>query len=203
MSGSTARRPTAHNTTMADLFYVIGASGVGKDSLIDYARQHVPEFAPLVFAHRYITRPADAGGENHIALSEGEFHCRRRMGCFAMSWYSHNTCYGIGIEINQWLAKGLSVIVNGSREYLDEAAKHYPELCPILITADPEQLKLRLLQRGREDESAISKRLTMAQLFDKQTAHPRLERLSNNDNLVEAGKRLLSLLHRGKDQRCG
>lgn len=202
MSGSTARQPIAPNTIMAELFYVIGASGVGKDSLIDYARQHVAEFAPVVFTHRYITRPADAGGENHVALSEREFNCRRRMGCFAMSWYSHGTCYGIGIEINQWLAKGLSVVVNGSREYIDVAAKSYPELRPVLITADPEQLMHRLRARGREDETEISERLAMAQLLDEQTVHPRLERLSNNGSPVTAGERLLSLIQRSQDQQC-
>ncbi len=84
---------------MASLFYLIGASGSGKDSLMDYARQRLQN-RPLLFAHRYITRPSDFNGENHIALSEEEFFQRLHSGLFAMHWHSHGYHYGIGIEID-------------------------------------------------------------------------------------------------------
>lgn len=187
---------------MADLFYVIGASGVGKDSLLDYARRHLREGAPLVFAHRYITRAADAGGENHVALSDLEFELRRRAGCFAMHWHSHDTRYGVGVEIDQWLATGLSVVVNGSREYLDTAAGLYAELRPILVTADADVLAQRLRQRGREDRTRIGERLAMAKALDERTRHPRLERLGNDGSLAESGQRLLALLDADSNQQC-
>ena len=55
---------------MGTLFYVVGASGAGKDSLLAYARAALGGGTPVFFAHRYITRPAEAGGENHVALSK-------------------------------------------------------------------------------------------------------------------------------------
>lgn len=59
------------------LFYVVGASGVGKDTLIRHARDALrPNAHHIVFAHRYITRPVDAGGENPIALTQAEFALR-------------------------------------------------------------------------------------------------------------------------------
>ena len=179
---------------MAELFYIIGASGVGKDSLLNHVRSHIQHHAPVVFAHRYITRPADAGAENHIALSEDEFACRERMGCFAMRWYRHRTCYGIGIEINQWLGKGLNVVVNGSRAYLDQATRKYAELRPVLITAETEILRERLRSRGRETADEIEQRLSRAKQMDEQTRHPRLARISNNGDLAEAGERLIELI---------
>lgn len=179
---------------MAKLFYVIGASGVGKDSLLRYARNHTPMEAGVVFAHRYITREADAGGENHVSLTTDEFAHRLGNGCFAMHWHSHNTWYGIGVEIEQWLARGLNVVVNGSRAYLDTAAGLFPELRPVLITAGEERLRQRLQQRGRENGAQIEERLSLAQRLDRETSHPQLMRISNDGTLEEAGAALIRLL---------
>lgn len=181
---------------MANLFYVIGASGVGKDSLLHFARNNISQNDPVVFTHRYITRPSNAGGENHIALSQREFERRKQLGCFAMSWHSHNNGYGIGIEINQWLAMGLDVVVNGSREYLPYATDLYPTLIPVLISTNPERLRERLINRGREKPAEIEQRLIKAQALD--IDHPRLVTISNDGELGEAGQKLVSLIQ-GKE----
>lgn len=187
---------------MADLFYVIGASGAGKDSLLSYVRSRLDYDAPVLFAHRYITRPPDAGGENHLALSEREFTNRMNRGCFAMQWYSHQTWYGIGTEIDQWLSQGLNVVINGSRTYLDEAVRRYPELTPILITAEFELLRRRLQSRGRESIEQIDQRLQSALQRDTQIEHPRLQRIANNGVLAQAGERLLELILGESSQAC-
>lgn len=56
---------------MGKLIWLMGPSGSGKDSLLTALRQQ--EHAQLLVAHRYITRAANAGSENHVALSEQEF----------------------------------------------------------------------------------------------------------------------------------
>lgn len=179
---------------MAKLFYVIGASGVGKDSLLQYAREQAPEKAPVVFTHRYITRPADAGGENHVALSQDEFERRHEQGCFAMSWQSHQNRYGIGIEIDQWLELGLNVVVNGSRKYLPEADKRYPNLVPVLISTSPALLRERLTARGRETQAEIEARLAQAESLDQQLSRPDLIKIMNDGVLSEAGDQLLAVI---------
>lgn len=143
----------------ARLIYVVGPSGSGKDSLLRYAREKLADDPGVVFAHRYITRPADAGGENHVALTPAEFASRQRNRLFALAWESHGHAYGIGIEINQWLAKGASVVVNGSREYLGEASRRFPELLAVRIDVPAEVLRARLLARGREDAVSVEQRL--------------------------------------------
>lgn len=185
---------------MAELFYIIGASGVGKDSLLDYARNHIAKDAPLVFAHRYITRPADAGYENHIALSETEFQRRLELGCFAMNWDSHGMRYGIDIGINQWLAKGLSVAMNGSRAYLQQALWNYPELRPVLIRVDQSVLRRRLQLRGRETPEEIEQRLERARALDD-LSHPKLVVINNDDDLAQAGEKFMDVLM-GKMRAC-
>ncbi|MDF7659643.1 ribose 1,5-bisphosphokinase [Erwiniaceae bacterium L1_54_6] len=146
---------------MARLIWLTGPSGAGKDSLLNALREAPPE--RLVIAHRYITRPADAGGENHVALSEAEFRRREALGLFALSWQAHGFCYGLGEEIDHWLARGLNVLVNGSRLHLPVAQQRYgSQLLPLVLQVSPEVLAARLRQRGRESEAEIARRLARA-----------------------------------------
>jgi hypothetical protein len=65
----------------------MGPSGSGKDSLLSALRQR--EHPQLLVAHRYITRAANAGSENHIALSEQEFFTRAGQNLLALSWHAN------------------------------------------------------------------------------------------------------------------
>jgi len=175
------------------LLYVIGASGSGKDSLMRHARETLEHDSDVVFAHRYITRPHDAGGENHIALSEAEFDARLARNLFPMHWRSHGMRYALGCELNQWLAKGLTVVMNGSREYLAQASRTHPELIPVLIEVSRDVLRSRLQARGRESAYDIESRLIRAKEFER-LHHPKLLRFSNDAPLDEKGPAFVELL---------
>lgn len=181
------------NNMSGILLYVIGASGSGKDSLMRYARESLAGYSGVVFAHRYITRPHDAGGENHVALSEAEFDARLARNLFSLHWHSHGMRYGIGCELDQWLAKSLIVVVNGSRAYLADASRNYPELTPVLIEVSHDALRSRLHARGRESESGIESRLMRAEEF-KGLHHPKLLCFSNNAALEETGPAFVELI---------
>jgi ribose 1,5-bisphosphokinase len=95
-------------------------------------------------AHRYITRPHNAGCENHIALSEHEFFTRAEQHLFALSWHANNNYYGIGIEIDLWLHAGFDVVANGSRAHLPQAQARYADaLLPICLQVSPAVLRQR------------------------------------------------------------
>jgi ribose 1,5-bisphosphokinase len=177
---------------MPQLFYIVGASGVGKDSLMDYARLRINGSMPVLFAHRYITRPPKEGNENHVYVSPEEFRIRRDKGLFALHWVSHGLYYGIGNEIDSWMQNGFHVVVNGSRQYLPVALHRYPELVTIVIEADPDIIRRRLENRGRETASDIENRIKR---------HPdhwsgALSRISihNNGPLEEGGNALIAAL---------
>lgn len=174
------------------LFYVVGPSGSGKDSLMRYGRERLAADPGVVFAHRYITRPVELHGENHVALTEAEFDARLAAGLFAMYWESHGLRYGIGREINLWLAKGCNVVMNGSREYLPEARSLYPALIAVLVTVSPEVLAGRLRTRGRETEEQIVRRIERARQFPRAGGH--LEVIENDVQLHVAGERFVKLL---------
>ncbi|HEX8963479.1 MAG TPA: phosphonate metabolism protein/1,5-bisphosphokinase (PRPP-forming) PhnN [Rhodocyclaceae bacterium] len=174
------------------IYYIMGASGAGKDSLLDYARDRLAASGGVIFAHRYITRPADAGGENHVALTPTEFAARDRLGCFALSWQAHGLSYGIGWEINFWMQAGVNVVVNGSREYYPAARAAYPDLVGVLIEVSPEAQAARLAARDRETGAALAARLRRAVVAVE--AHPELIRIDNDGPLEAAGARLVDLL---------
>lgn len=175
---------------------MVGASGCGKDSLIDYARQHLNGSEMVFFAHRYITRPPADGRENHIALKREEFLKRLEKGVFAMHWQSYGYHYGIGIEIDHWLAKGCRVVVNGSRSYLPDVKDRYPNLKVIWIDAPPAELKRRLEARGRETAEQIMVRLNRNKKLKKALIGtiPDTITINNNGAIDTAGEMLVKYL---------
>ncbi|MES9846474.1 MAG: phosphonate metabolism protein/1,5-bisphosphokinase (PRPP-forming) PhnN [Candidatus Sedimenticola sp. PURPLELP] len=179
---------------MGRLIYIVGASGAGKDSLIAYVRERFSVLSTkTVFAHRYITRPAAAGGENHVALSSGEFKVREDAGLFSLCWHSHGMGYGIGLELDSWLERGFSAVVNGSRGYLEQAVQRYPDLVPVSIEVSHDVLRSRLLARGRESEAEIEARLLRAQEYRVLKLRG-LRRINNDGALEEAGQQLLGIV---------
>jgi ribose 1,5-bisphosphokinase len=178
------------------LVYLMGPSGSGKDSLLRYAREHLGHESGVCFAHRYITRPADAGGENHIALSPAEFQARLRARLFALHWQSHGLHYGVGLEVNQWLARGLTVVLNGSRTHLEAARLNYPELLPVWVQVSPDLLRQRLEQRGREDASSIEHRLQRSQPGQLPAPPSRAQVIANEGALADAGEHFVALIRR-------
>lgn len=173
------------------LVYVVGPSGAGKDSILRWVRACEPP--GVAFAHRYITRPADAGGENHVALSAFEFTSRLRSGAFALWWRANGRSYGIGVEIDRWREGGLDVVVNGSRAHLEEARQRYPDLLPVLITAPEERIARRLVERGREAGAELAERLRRnAELAA--TRVPGMVVIDNGGDLGRAGMALLRAL---------
>lgn len=174
------------------LIYVMGASGVGKDSLMREVRPQLSG-SGFLFAHRYITRPASAGGENHVALTREEFQLRLASGFFALHWESHGNRYGIGREIDLWLAAGRHVVMNGSRAYLPTARERYPSLLPVLVTVAREALRARLVARGRESEEEIRRRIERAEEYAPEEED--CLRIDNSGVLDDAAHLLVDALH--------
>lgn len=159
-----------------------------------YARERLCTESSICFAHRYITRPAGAGGENHVELTEEEFTARCQAGLFALHWESHDLRYGIGIELNQWLGKGVTVVINGSREYMRDVCKLYPETLPVYIEVAHDVLRERLLFRGRETPAQVKERLERNR--DLQSCGLHATVISNNGPLDFAGEALVDLIRK-------
>ncbi len=175
------------------LVYVMGPSGVGKDSVLGWLKGHAPAEPEVHFARRTITRASDAGGEDHEALCAGAFDLQARDGAFALHWQANGLRYGVRHSQLAPLQRGACVLVNGSRGHLPQALSVYPDMTVVHITARPDTVRQRLLGRGRETADEVEARLQRALTF---VAPAGTQRVANDGTLREAGLALLQILAR-------
>src|SRR5215472_3709763 len=95
------------------LFFIVGASGVGKDTLVAEAMRLLQGTHRYMQVRRVITRPA-GNGEDHEPVSDAEFDARLSKGAFLHSWAAHGLRYGLPLLIVNDLRAGHNVIANGS-----------------------------------------------------------------------------------------
>jgi len=179
------------------LVVVVGPSGAGKDTLMERARAELAGDAGFRFVRREITRPADAGGEDHVAVTPAEFTTRRAAGAYALAWEAHGLGYGIPADIAGDIADGRVVVANISRARIAEAAANFPTLV-LEITAPPSVLAHRLAARGREGAADIAARLV------REVALPagvRVARVVNDRSAEEGAAEVLAVLRGAQIKR--
>jgi ribose 1,5-bisphosphokinase len=179
------------------LILIAGPSGAGKDTLIRLAREQLRDDPRFVFVRRVITRPGDAGAEDHEASSAADFARGVANGAFALSWEAHGLRYGVPRAIEHDLAAGRLVIVNVSRGVVPEATHRYPSSRVVIVTAPLEMLAARLAARGREPVSEHQERLARPDLAASSQMRPLY---ISNDRTPEEGARALVAILRQNAQ---
>lgn len=171
------------------LIYVVGPSGVGKDTLLDWLRANLPTHLHAHWAQRTIDRPTVADGEAHESVTPDAFKSLLAAQSFALHWQANGHQYGIRHAQLAPMSHQL-VFVNGSREHLPLAAKAYAGMTVLHITADKEVLRQRLLLRNRESLAEIELRLNRLIALEPPEGCAFLE-IQNNDSLQASGQQLL------------
>lgn len=174
------------------LFLIVGPSGVGKDSLLDGAKAKLSSDPIYHFPQRFITRPKDAGGEDHIAIEPSEFELKRQRGEFALFWNAHGLSYGVPADIEARLERGQQVVVNVSRAILDDARQQFSSLVVVLIAAPSKVIEQRLIARGRETDLEIADRIARAAAYD--VTGPDVIFLNNDASLDAGVSKLVEIL---------
>jgi len=165
------------------LVLVVGASGAGKDSVLDGARAALQADPRVVFVRRVITRPAGSGGEDHIAATSDEFAALCAAQAFAIHWPANGLAYGLPRRMDDDLAQGRVVVANVSRQVLDDARRRYRGLTVCEVTASSDTLRARLIARGRETPIEIEARLARA---GAPTAGDDVVTIANDGELADA-----------------
>lgn len=169
---------------------IVGASGVGKDSLLKEAKKSLAE--ELNFVERYITREPDINEEN-IYLDHFSFSELKNAGFFVSTWKAHSNQYGIA---NDSIKKGLNII-SISRSAIYDFEKVYDKVYTINITVPDKELRIRLAARGRETKEEIEKRMDRTYETIKAS---RLINFDNTETLAKSSLSFISLLQKIGDE---
>lgn len=169
---------------------VVGRSGAGKDSLIDYARTHFTT-EEARFVRRVVTRDADVGSEDHDTLDTQAFLVDMENGRFALSWEAHGLHYGLPVSLNADLAAGRIVVANLSRAIIPVLMQLYPSALVVEVVADADVVARRLAGRARETPETIDARLSRNVTMRLPSSTVQID---NSGPLEIAGERLVALL---------
>ncbi|MDF2116042.1 phosphonate metabolism protein/1,5-bisphosphokinase (PRPP-forming) PhnN [Roseiarcaceae bacterium H3SJ34-1] len=186
------REAPATTATQGTLIIVIGPSGAGKDSLINYARARLASDPAVLFVRRTVTRTADAATEDHESLTQEEFAAAAAEGRFAVVWEAHGLRYGIPAGARAHIEAGGVAVANGSRAALPAILARFGKVTVVHVNARPDVLASRLAMRGREDAATIQARLER-----KPEDTPSCDRwieIDNSGELAVAGERLLAVI---------
>ncbi|MDQ6434606.1 phosphonate metabolism protein/1,5-bisphosphokinase (PRPP-forming) PhnN [Mesorhizobium sp. LHD-90] len=172
---------------------VVGPSGAGKDTLIDYARQRLSTDPSILFVRRVVTRIAQANAEDHDTLTVESFAEERTAGKFAVTWQAHGLHYAIPSDARLHVVSGGIAVVNGSRAALPAICSAFGRVLTVLVTCRPDVLAARLAARGREN--ALEQGLRLARgAMPSDKLSPAIE-IDNSDGVAVAGNALVAIIH--------
>ena len=176
------------------LFLIVGPSGVGKDTLIVYAKARLQGEKNFLFPIRFVTRAPDLGEETYHSLSPEAFEKYVAEDRFALWWKAHDLEYGIGREIESWIKEGKHVVVNVSRSIIDSARLRFRHVVVLRIQASRESLERRLRARRRETREGIRARLDRSSAIS--VSGPGVLTVQNDGSIETAGEEFLGILRR-------
>jgi guanylate kinase len=146
------------------LFMVVAPSGAGKSTLVNAL---LAQDSAIKLSISYTTRaprPAEQHGREYYFTSVEDFLARRAMGEFLESAEVHGNYYGTSrILIADQMKTGTDVLLEIDWQGAQQVKKQFPHAVGIFILPPSiVALEERLLKRGQDDESVITRRILAA-----------------------------------------
>lgn len=172
------------------LILVVGASGAGKDTLVQWARAALSDRS-IRFVEREITRVRTAC-DHHVAVTDAQFDQRVADHQYVLTWSAHGVRYGVPRAVADALNAGVSVVTIASRAVLDAARALPWPMRAIEIRAPYHVLQQRLLARDGRPACEIPGRLERASAIEVSGAD--VDVIDNGGALDESTKTFGRLL---------
>jgi ribose 1,5-bisphosphokinase len=183
---------------LGKIYYMIGASGSGKGTLMRYAQEKLKGRYPIIFPSRYVTKPTHQA-EGDISLTYDEMKKRIEDEEFLIACGYNGNFYALGSVFEEAIKYGVSVVTDGSRELLLEMEYEglYPDIYPyirsIFIEVESDIAEERIYERGREGLEEIQKRVRRINRFN-QAKTVSVKVINNSGDIEEAGEELVEFL---------
>jgi len=173
---------------MTQIVLIVGASGVGKDTLL----RNIKNRLELNFIKRYITREPD-DNENNYYVDDIAFDRLKNDNFFISTWEAHHNKYGIA---KNQIIEGINII-SISRGAIKDFENSFNNVTTIEITLPRDILYKRLKNRARENEDEIQKRLNRS--YQKINAKNILK-FDNSEDIEISIEKFITLLERIKNE---
>ncbi len=185
--------PANFKQSPGKIFFLVGNSGSGKDSLIGYVLEHWPtDRKPLYVPTRVITRPPSPETEKYESITPEEFQELKARDEFTFWWKSYELHYGVRRIILDKVRQGSPVLINVSRQIIAEARTRFENLRVIFVRVPLEITMQRVKDRGREESADLEKRIERARKYQEMPGADYL--VENAGKLEDAGRNLLEYL---------
>jgi len=178
------------------LFFIVsGPSGVGKNTLLNYALREVGGIYYLPSITTRPMRPGETQGSPYFFVTSLEFEAMIAQGAF-LEWKKIHTgdYYGTHLPtITCALANGYDIITDMDVLGCMEVMARFPENSVPIFIAPPDREELRQRLAGREkDPALIARRLERVDM--EMSYMDRYRHVIVNDDLEQAGAELVHIL---------
>ncbi|WXJ82765.1 Guanylate kinase [Moorella humiferrea] len=176
-------------------FVVSGPSGVGKNTLLNYALEQVEGIYYLPSITTRSMRPGEAQGFPYFFVSRADFEWMIAQGAF-LEWKQIHTgdYYGTHLPtIVYALENGYDIITDMDVLGCAEVMERFPENVVPIFIVPPNMEELRQRLTGREKDPALIAR-RLARVDMEMGYVDRYRHVIVNDDLERAGKELVQIL---------
>lgn len=188
------------------LVVISGFSGAGKGTVINQLRKQYPGYGLSISATSRNKREGEQEGVNYFYKTREQFEEMIRQGSFIEYAEYCGNYYGTPkAYVQQQLEQGIDVILEIEVQGALKVKETFPEALMLFITPpSAQELKRRLVARGREDEAAIQKRMERAveeARFMDQYGYIIINQTGMAEECAEEIHRLIQSTH-GKPGNC-
>jgi len=146
------------------LIVVSGPSGTGKNTVLAKLKEKIPELTYSVSATTRAPRDGEIEGQHYFFMTRDEFLHKRELNEFIETAEFCGNWYGTPCQfINDCLDKGKDVILDIEIQGAEQVRKFFPDAVLVfLMPPSMQELRFRLVKRGKDSEESIEKRLEMS-----------------------------------------